>query len=318
MKSSNSPSSTVSHLNTATNTIAVVCGADDNYAMPLAVMARSILAELDRSQTLLLFIIDGGIKKHNKQKILKSLDLTRCSVEWLEPPSDLLKNLKLTKYFSVAMYYRLLIPELLPQLDRAIYLDCDLLVTVDLKKLWDTDLEDNYLLAAADTGFHYAASGLLDCRKFSIPPDWKYFNSGVLVLNLKKWRADEIGPKIIQFIDQHPEDMRLPDQDGLNIVLAGQWGELNPRWNQTPCIYKYPSWSDSPFDQETYNNVISDPWIVHFASGFKPWNAYNLKKEQKELFYYYLDMTAWKGWRFTLLKAIYTKLWRIAFKGGTR
>lgn len=319
MKPSIPNSPTVSYSNTASSTICVVCGADDKYAMPLAVTACSILANLDNSQTLLLFVIDGGIKEHNKQKILKSLDLTRCSVEWLKPADDLLKNLKLTRYFSVAMYYRLLISELLPQqIDRAIYLDCDLVVTANLKELWDTDMDDNYLLAAIDTDFPYAASGLLNSEKFNIPPDSMYFNSGVLVLDLKKWRADGIASKIIQFIDQHPEDLRFPDQDGLNIVLAGQWGELDLRWNQTPFIYKYSSWRDSPFSQETYNNVINDPWIVHFASGFKPWNAYKLKKEYKELFYYYLDMTAWKGWRFTLLKAIYRKLWRTVFSGDKR
>ena len=305
--------------NTANKVIPVVCAADDKYAMPVAVMARSILSNLDSSQSLLLFVIDGGIEEHNKQKILKSLEHTQCTIEWLKPSNDLLKNLKLTRYFSVAMYYRLLIPELLPQhFDRAIYLDCDLIVNADLRKLWDIDMGDNYLLAAVDTHFPYMSSGLLNSEKLNIPPDWKYFNSGVLVFNLKKWRAEQIGLKVIHYIDQHPEDIQFPDQDGLNIVLAGQWGELDLRWNQTPSIYDYTSWEDSPFEQETYSNVINDPWIIHFASKFKPWNTYKFKKDHKELFYQYLDMTAWRGWRFSFLKAVYKKIYRIIFNTEER
>jgi len=306
------PTRNSTQLNSTTNTIAVVCGADDNYAMPLAVMACSILANLDSSQTLLLFVIDGGIEERNKQKILKSLDPDRCVVEWLKPSHDLLGNVKLIGYFSIAAYYRLLIPELLPQsFKKVIYLDCDLIVNADLKRLWNLDVQENYLLAAVDTFFPSITSGILNSKTLGIPSTYKYFNSGVLVLNLEKWRADRVGERTIQYINKHPEYIRFPDQDGLNIMLAGQWGELDLRWNQTPAIYYCSSWSDSPFDQATYNNAINDPWIIHFASKFKPWNTYKLKKEHKELFYRYLDMTAWKGWRFTFLQSVYKKLWRI-------
>lgn len=307
----------LSHI--SSNVIPVVCGADDRYAMPLTVMVCSILANLDPSRKLLLFIIDGGIKEHNKQRLAKFINPQQCTVEWLHPSESLLKDLKLTGHFSIAIYYRLLMPELLPQtFDRAIYLDCDLVVNTDLGFLWDTEIGDHYLLAALDTHFPNAASVLMNSEKLGIPPDRKYFNSGVLVVNLKKWRTQQISSKVIRYIDQHPENIRYPDQDGLNIVLADQWGELDLRWNQTPFIYYYSSWQDSPFDQETYDNVTSDPWIVHFASKFKPWNTYRFHKQNQKLFYHYLDMTDWSGWRFTLLKAIYTKLRRLILKTEAR
>jgi lipopolysaccharide biosynthesis glycosyltransferase len=117
----------------SSNVIPVVCGADDKYAMPLAVTVCSILANLAPSRKILLFIVDGGIKELNKQRIIKSINSDRCTIEWLKPSEDLLGNLKLTGHFSIAIYYRLLIPELLPQFfDRAIYLDCDLIVNTDL------------------------------------------------------------------------------------------------------------------------------------------------------------------------------------------
>jgi len=314
--------------NVSSNVIPVVCGADDKYAMPLAVMICSILSNLDSSRELLLFIIDGGIKEENKQKIIRSIDSSQCTIQWLTPSEDLLKNLKLSGHFSIAIYYRLLIPDLLPNtFDRAIYLDCDLIVNADLGALWDIEIGDHYLLAALD-GDHYllkpldsrlpsSASVLLNSEKLDVLPH-KYFNSGVLMLNLKKWRSEQIGLKVIHYIDQYPENIRFPDQDGLNVVLAGQWGELDLRWNQTPFIYNYSFWSDSPFDQETYNNIINDPWIIHFASKFKPWNTYKFRAKHQELFYRYLDMTDWTGWRFTFWQAIYKKLYRVLSRTETK
>lgn len=312
-------SSTISHANASSSVIPVVCGADDQYAMPLAVMVCSILANLGRSRKLLLYVVDGGIKEQNKQRIIQSINPEQCTIEWLKPSNDALEGLKLTQHFSSAIYYRLLIPELLPQsFNRAIYLDCDLVVNVDLGALWDIDIGEHYLLAALDTHFPYASSVLLNSESLNLLPDCKYLNSGVLVVNLKKWRSEQISSKVIRYIDQHPDNIRFPDQDGLNIVLADQWGELDLRWNQTPFIHDYPSWSDSPFDQETYNNVINDPWIIHFASKFKPWNTYKFKAEHQELFYRYLDMTDWAGWRFTLWQAIYNKLRRMILRTEAR
>ena len=300
--------------------IPVVCAADDNYAMPLAVMASSVLANLAEDKKLLLFVIDGGIKEHNKRKILNSQDANRCDVKWLNPPTDeLLERMKISGHLSIVTYYRLLLPELISsEFEKLIYLDCDLVVNRDLNKLWEIDLEKNYLLAVPEIRFPYMSQILPNFDKLGLPSDCKYFNAGVLLINLEKWRTDQIGLKAIEYVEQNLEHILFHDQDALNVVLAGQWGELEPKWNQTPFIHDYSSWKDSPFDEEAFNDAINKPCIIHFASRFKPWNTYQYGEQDKKLFHKYLDMTAWRGKRFTLWMAIYKKLMRIILRNNKR
>ncbi|MFM6075956.1 MAG: glycosyltransferase family 8 protein, partial [Dolichospermum sp.] len=176
--------------------IIVVCAADNNYAMQVAVTGKSALANLQGDRKILLFIIDGGITNHNKQKILKSLDSEKCQVKFLPQPDSLLGNnieeinkrlgpdgKTIAKYVSIAAFFRLLIPEILSnELEKAIYLDCDLVVRGNLEQLWQTDLGDNYVLAAQDSWIPYVSNpnGLLNYKELKISSDSKYFNTGVL------------------------------------------------------------------------------------------------------------------------------------------
>lgn len=288
-------------------TIPVVAIADDRYAMPFATMICSALFSLANRYKLHVFVLGDGMAEKNKRKIRESVNPERCQIEWVSPPKESLKDLTLTDHFVTAVYYRLLISELIPHtFDKLIYLDSDLVVNKNLGELWSIDTGDNYLLAVPDIGTPTIASGLLNYKELGIRAEQPYFNSGVLLINFKKWRDDKIGPKVIDYVRQYGKYIRWVDQDGLNAVLAGQWGELDPRWNQTPGIYRYSSWEESPFQEEVYNNTLHNPYIVHFASGFKPWNSY--RHRSQALFYYYVDKTAWKGWRYPIWKAIWRRI----------
>lgn len=306
------------------NSIVVVCAADDNYAMPLAVTMRSVVENLKTYPKMTLFIIDGGIKEHNKHKILKSLNPDKCEIKWIPQPeatSGQFEELKdvaplgketAQKHVKISTYYRLLIPELLPsQITKAIYLDTDLIIVGDLGELWDMDIGKNYLLATQDicTPYISSPSGLTNYRELGLSPNYKYLTPGVLVINLEKWRADEICAKSIDYLKQYREHVRWHDADVLNGVLAGKWGELDPRWNQMPYAYNFSSWKDTPFSEEVYNSLIHNPYIIHFSTAAKPWNS----REQhpfKHLFFHYLDMTAWSGWRFTIWRRLWRRLLR--------
>lgn len=308
-------------------TIVVVCAADDRYSMPLAVVARSALDNLDYDYSMHLFVIDGGITDANKAKIEKSLDINRCKVAFVPKPTAQLKLLEdafqdlrgkatvETKHIlstSAAAYYRLFIPELLPKhLDRAIYLDCDLVVKSSLKQLWETDFQSNCILAVQDIW-----SPQISCpntevpyQELGIPANAKYFNSGVLVIDLRKWRDEAIGSKAIDHLIRYGGCPRTHDQGLLNAVLAGQWGELDPQWNLTPAIIDmFPSWKESPFSEETYRCLINRPSIIHFATNRKPWNSRHTLF--KDAFFEYVDKTAWSGWRLTFwrrLKIVMTR-----------
>ena len=294
--------------------IAVVCAADDRYAMPLAVVIRSAIENLSSDRQIVFFIIDGGIKQKNKNKILQSISTKnskQCQIEWLQPLDGILTNMKISTHITIAAYFRLLIPSLLPHhFSKAIYLDSDLIVKGDLGQLWDIDIADNYLLAVQGLGISYVSSphGLANYKELGIPAHYKYFNSGVMVINIEKWRTDSISVKVIEYVQYYKEYMYCHDQEGLNAVLAGKWGELEPRWNQTPGFHKR-SWKDSPFSEEDFDNAKCDPYIVHFASSEKPWNSIRSRRfPTNDLFFHYVDMTAWTGWRLNIWRRIQFKL----------
>lgn len=286
--------------------IVLVCAADDKYAMPLAVTVRSALANLASYRKILLFIIDGGITNQNKRKILRSLSSEQCEVKWIPKPAETIHDevvqvntAEAASHISIATWYRLLIPELLPQqFTKAIYLDCDLIVTENLGKLWDIDIEDNYLLAVtcpeAFGAYVSSPRRLINWKELGFSEDCKYFNAGVLVLNLVKWRSDNMCSKALNYIAHNQKYIRWVDQDVLNAVIAGQWGELDPRWNLMEP-------KDMP--PEKVNNAF----IIHFTSAGKPWIAVE-KYLAKDLFYYYLDKTNWSGYRHTLIQRVWRRL----------
>jgi lipopolysaccharide biosynthesis glycosyltransferase len=301
------------------NSIVVVCAADNNYAMPLTVAALSALENLSRDYKMQLFLIDGEISNSNKQKIRQSLDSNRCQIKFIPRPDrylsevqDVLKSLRSKTpneqqhiAVSLAPYYRLFLAKLLPpEIERAIYLDCDLVVKDDLKELWVQDFKDNYVLAVQDMWVPYVSSVAgVPYDKLGISANSKYFNSGVLVINIKKWRSDDITTKAIEYLKTYQQDIRAHDQDVLNGLFAGHWGEIEPRWNLTPAIIDlFPSWQESPFSEEVYRRLIDNPSIIHFATSRKPWNSRHTLF--KEAFFEYVDRTAWSGWRLTVWRRL--------------
>jgi len=295
-------------------TVVVVCAADDRYSMPLAVVARSASDNLDPNWQLRLFVIDGGITDTNKAKIVNSLDSDRCKVEFVPKPDTWVAAIRDSLNYlntatpaelqhitaSAATYYRLFITELLPSTtERAIYLDCDLVVKDDLRKLWDADFKDAYVLAVQDLWVPYVSSiNGVPYEELGIPGDSKYFNAGVLVINLQKWRSNSVTTKSIEYLKTHRQTIRAHDQDVLNGLFAGQWQELDSSWNLTPAIVDlFPSWRDSPFSEETYQRLLQSPSIIHFATNRKPWSSRHTLF--KDAFFEYVDKTAWSGWRLT-------------------
>ena len=295
--------------------IELVVAADNNFVLPLAVTVRSVLASLDAKRRVRLHVIDGGISSENWTRLDRSWRDERLTVHRLTPDLTALGHLKITGHVNALTYARLLIPELLPRdCDKAIYLDSDVVVLHDLGELWDLDVSGFHLLAAQDMTAPFmnsetalanfdrcgpylsAVRALAEHDVYGIHPRNPYFNCGVLVLNLRRWREDGSAKAVLEFLGAHKDAVRYWDQDGINAVLHGHWAMLDPRWNQIPHIYRYPSAEDSPFAPEVFNRIISDPWIVHYATRSKPWH-YDSFHPARDLFFTFADQTDWAGWR---------------------
>ncbi|PSB28775.1 glycosyltransferase family 8 protein [Stenomitos frigidus] len=286
--------------------IVLVCSADENYAMPMTVMLTSVLANLKTNAQLMISVLDGGIHPLTKRKVVQSLQhpTIPVHVDWIKPDCTLLRDLPVNGRLTLAAYYRLLIPEALPtHLHKVIYLDCDMIVQGNVAQLWQLDVGEDYVLAVQDDYQPLLSShggcGLRNYRELGLNPDQKYFNSGLLVMNLKKWREDAIGSNVLEFSRQNWATIVNADQDGLNAVMQGRWGQISDRWNQLPGVYTYSSWEESPYDEAAFKALRDAPYIIHYTNLPKPWQ-HGCQHPATPLFLTYLDRTAWKGWRDTV------------------
>ena len=310
------------------HTIPVVYGVDNRFAAPLAASIESAIAHLGSGHRLAIYVVDGGLTERNRGRLARSFE-GRCTLSWLRPNVSALASLKVGGAITVATYYRLLIPGLLPEHAKAIYLDADVIVEHDLAELWEMALQDRHVLAAQDQGVRLVSGpyGLSNYRELGIPTDAKYFNAGVLVLNLTRWRRDATADDILEYVLRHPEHIRFHDQDGLNAILWNRWGEIDPRWNQMPQILQVQRAEDSPFDAGTFAQVTTDPYIIHFASSEKPWR-YGCRHPATAKYFQYLDRTEFRGRRpsrlatglqdaLTLYKGRFARLRRVLWRRRT-
>ncbi len=267
---------TESHL----SPLVVVCGSDDNYAMPLAVTLYSTLVNLEKDCTLYLYIIDGGISDRSKERLHRVLDVEHVDLrlKWVIPDDRAsLSTLRTYEWVTAATYLRLLIPDVVPeQFKKAIYLDSDLLVEGNLRHLWNQEMGRHALLAVGEFGTPYVSSrwGITKYKELGLAPDTPCFNAGVLVVNLKRWREEKISQKVIQYLREYEKYVHLADQEGLNAVLAKDWGKLDPKWNVASHLLYYEQWEESAFKEEIRpirEELIRKPYIFHFAGGSKPW-----------------------------------------------
>jgi lipopolysaccharide biosynthesis glycosyltransferase len=294
--------------------IMIACAADEAYAMPMAVMLRSAVKNIVNDQQVYIFAVDGGIKESSKKKILASLGNKSVIFNWIK--ASLPDNLPIAKHImqhvNKSTYYRLLLARILPpEIDKIIYLDSDLVVLGNLNKLWEMEIGNNYVLAAQDSGIPYVSApyGIKKYEELGIPPTQKYFNAGVLVLNIAKWRSENIDIKLFQYLETYREHIQHHDQEAMNAVFVGKWAELKPQWNQTPNFFTYSSWQESPYQELDYSDAVNNPCIVHFASISKPWNSFE-KHPYRDLFFEYLDMTDWSGWRLNFRRRLQRKVLR--------
>jgi lipopolysaccharide biosynthesis glycosyltransferase len=294
--------------------VCLVTGADDNFAMPLAVTVRSSLERLDPNRRLNVFILDGGLSDESKARLLASWTDSRVTVQWLRPDLDLIRDLPVSHHIKVATYLRLLMPALVPpDVSRVIYLDADTLVRRNLGDLWDEPQGPHAVLAVQDLVApvfdadialpNYARCRRHMCtptpipnyRQLGLPPYAKYFNGGMLVVDLAQWRRENFAEQMLNCLRTHREHVVWWDQYALNVVLAGKWRQLDCRWNQGAHLFVYPAWQESPLDRNTFLRLRNDPWIVHFCSPSKPWQYFCQHPFTAE-FRRCLKQTEWKNW----------------------
>lgn len=204
-------------------------------------------------------------------------------------------NLYESPTISIETYYRLVVPELFGQYDKILYLDSDLIVLEDVAKLYNTDIQDNFLGAVRDIGFQGNVNGgnkeFIKYYKQFECKDLNFFNAGVLIMNTKKIRENFTSRWLLDFAQQN--SFKFQDQDLLNILFEGKIFELDYKWN----FYgdpegSYRMWFNGYAPKQYYKKYIdakNNICIIHFPGNEKPW--WDPKQEYAEIFWKYFRQT---------------------------
>lgn len=268
---------------TNSRTYPVLLAFDKNFLGPATVTIHSLIQNNPDLQ-FFFYVLCCGSDTSWLKPIEEFVQERGAGFAVKEVGADSVKNLKIDLHFSVATYLRLFSADLIAE-DTALYLDTDIIVNGSVSDLFEIELGDYALAAVSDPK-------IADLDRLELSQEEGYFNSGMLVLNLAKWREMQLGQRALEFIFTNPEKIKYADQCGLNAILKGRWLRLDPKWNVQTSFFEEELFSEavSHFGKEEFLHAKNNPRIVHYTEASKPWHFQN-KHPLKELYWTYLNET---------------------------
>ncbi|WP_421917233.1 glycosyltransferase family 8 protein [Mesorhizobium sp.] len=225
----------------------IVSASDNNFVPGLFTLVYSAWLH---NRAVKFFIISVDIEPENISSLLTFCRKHQISCKIIHVNDGFARGLPTNEQWTGAAYARFLIPDLLPNESKAIYLDADAVVVSSLDDLWSMNMGDNLVAGVLDGFVH---QGELDSIELTAD---EYINSGVLVMNLDAWRRENIADKMFKEA-RRSKKITFPDQTVLNSVARGRVLLLGREWNF--CSGRYVS-----YERKT-------PKILHFSGDGKPW-----------------------------------------------
>lgn len=267
----------------------IACAADSNYLPHAATMLHSLLNHhADQAPT--IHFMHGQALPSEQLACLGDFVIASGG-QWRSHPIDpeLLQDFPQNWRFSREAWYRTLLPELLPDVKRVLYLDADTLIMQPLDTLWSMDLNSNIVGAVTNPLYPFMDTGFM--RNLGLESDCDYFNSGVLLMDLERWRAQGLTQELHEFVAAHGAAQQWPDQNALNAVLRGRWLSLAPKWNAQNVYFDLKP-AQLPCTPEQIRQARKQPSIVHFVAPYKPWD-YLCKHPYRKSYFEHLAATPW-------------------------
>lgn len=268
--------------------IHIAVNIDSQYVRFCSVTLASIF-ENNQNESFFIHVICNGLSSNDENSLTRLVRSYHSNIRFYVPDEKLLEGFaikRFSKRISMATYYRCFLADVLPSdVDRVIYLDCDILVLNKLRPFWETDLEGQGIAVIRDT----AASESSRYQVLHYPLTYSYFNAGVFLADLNYWRKMDVTEQSITLYHEHPERIIFNDQDILNILFCDKKIEVSEKWNMQDGFYRR---------KRKDGVLISDaemkaPAILHFTNR-KPWE-YDNQHPLRHLFFVYQDYTDWKG-----------------------
>lgn len=287
-----------------TKNIPIVLISSDEYIQYCATTMVSILLNIKRNIHINFYILSLNLTPVNK-KILKEITKHfNCDIffpELKESILEIFKNVKVPAHVSKSTFLRLLMPDILKEEPKAIFIDSDTICRHDISELFNISLEDNYYGMVEDVANEINSKYLWD----QISND--YYNGGVLLANLKKLRNENYINKMNEQISKNISRYLICDQDILNDTFRGKILRISNKWN---FFHEYhflrPKYT--PTDELDYINSLKNPAIIHFVGKIKPWQKECNHLYKNEWFKYYKQTPFYKIERLNFYKKSILKI----------
>ena len=258
--------------------IPIVLSADDKYAPFMYVTIISIL-ETGFKNTIYNFylLVPSNFSKLFEKKILEINYKYNCNINFIYIQKMFEKAIMKIPHITLTTYYRLLIGDLLPrEIDKCIYLDIDICVRKDLSELFKINMENNYVAGVVAAGYYFNEKK--HCKRLNLPSMKKYINAGMLMINLKLIRNDNMTIKFIELSKRNYDSL---DQDVINVACYGKILTLPPKYNTMVMRIE----EDNPLLRELYKEedifeAKNAPYIIHYSNEKKPWNSIGIYMEK--------------------------------------
>jgi lipopolysaccharide biosynthesis glycosyltransferase len=268
----------------------VVFTTDARYELSLVVAVHSLMIAHGKRPGLEVHVYHTGVSSRAAAWLERHCGANGVSLFMNERGPDA-SFANLGGHLSGAAMIRLLLPQLMPTtVERVIYLDTDVLVRDRLDSVWEADLGENSTGAVQNylfPTFEAASLQRSERRDLGLEGDIPYFNSGVLVMDLRRWREERIGERTIEYFLKHRPILPMPDQDSLNLILGGSWHPLDLRWNMQLYALRRAETLGEQFHVDLVkrrDDLISRPGIVHFTGSGKPWEWKDFRNPFRPMF----------------------------------
>lgn len=262
------------------NVIPIFFATDNNYAPFLAVALTSLLDNASKDYFYKIYVLTTNLKREYAEQLNLICHDARpdgASIEFVSLGEEMEKssgNFHLRDYYSKETYCRVFIPRVFSQYDKVLYLDCDIVVTGDISELYNIDIGDNILGAASEeVMMEYDVFGTYVEKALGIPRE-DYFSAGVLLINAKKYREDDIESKFIKLMNTYTFRV-TQDEDYLNVLCKGKVKMVDLGWNKS-------AFKSDKFDDKNLK-------LIHYKINWKPWHYDNVYYE--EFFWKYARKT---------------------------
>lgn len=261
--------------------ISITISTDDNYCMHASSLVLSILENSNPVDfyKFYIFYSTSGLSSKNIEKLHKIFEEFNCELIFKELKDIFTKFKCDTKHLNSAAYYRLISLDRIPE-KRVIYLDIDTIVESDMRELYNFDLEGKAVGAVSD--YIVGVRGNED-----------YFNSGVLLVDLDKWKSQNYSKKSLDYLEKNAKKLKFADQDALTHVFYGKWKKLPLRFNRQKIIHEFSN-SEMKLSKKEYDKLLKFPSIIHYTGPRKPWHFKYVFPDKKN-YIKYIEKTPWKN-----------------------